>query len=164
MALDTPHGPLWGRGFIDLVEVDEKRTLVRDIKTGQCTPRRGAESGPTAQVDVQLAFYAQVVQQLAGELGVPSTMGVAYVHVNDKKGRERAFVGDYDALEASARVWFGLARQLLERHAFPRTPHPDDCSYCPFKLVCGPKAHERASALLDGIDDEVLELFARVKG
>jgi hypothetical protein len=66
-------------------------------------------------------------------------------------------------LEPQARIWLSLAGGLLAGRVFPRTPNGDDCTYCPFRVVCGDGVHARTARLLAGADG-ILADFAAVKG
>ncbi len=161
LALDLEGGPLFVHGFIDRIDVEDGRTLVRDLKTGKAHPRSGKEAAADHRRDVQLALYGMVLRQLAGTLGLPTRVAAAYVHM-DPHEPERAFRVDFDALETEARAWLSAARQLLANAAFPRTPDPNDCRYCPFTPVCGANPYPRALEVLNATT-EVTATFDRMK-
>ena len=148
VPVQTAGNTLYLRGFIDLIDVVDGTTRIRDLKTGTCVPRQGKDASPHPVRDLQLAVYAAAMQRLARQWGVPARLGVAYLHSNDRKGRERAFKEDFDAFAEAARSWFETAATLLTKRIFPRTPVRDDCSLCPFQPVCGPGAQDRAAELL----------------
>ena len=164
VALRVGKHKLWVRGRIDLLEVQDKTTVVRDIKTGKVKPRGGKIAGPTPTIDAQLGLYAAVTKKLASEWGVPDRIEVAYVHTNDQEGRERAFADDYADLEAATQGWLETAVALLQDSAFPRTPNADDCGYCSFKPLCGLGAQTRAVSLLaDAEEKSALALLWEMK-
>jgi hypothetical protein len=137
---------LFLRGKIDRIDADQRRTLVRDLKTGRVHPRLGDAADPDPVDDVQIAVYGLVARQLAREWGTPAEVGVAYVGRN---GEERRFVEDFaTALAPAARQWLGLAADLLADRAFPRTADKEDCTYCCFRPVCGDRVYERAAQVL----------------
>jgi len=134
------------RGRIDRVEVYEDRTVVRDLKTG----KQRTEAEPTHTIDAQIALYGLAAQTLAAEWGVPPRVGASYTYVGPHGVSERSFVVDFESrLQTAALRWLGVAGELLERRAFPRTPSADDCKYCPFKVPCGEGVSLRAAKLLD---------------
>jgi len=141
--------------------VDGGRTLIRDLKTARARPRFGNEAEPDPVLDVQLAVYALAAERLARTWQLPPRVGAAYAYVN-RGAEERAWRADFDqTLRPAAEKWLGLARDLLAARTFPRTPDPDDCTYCRFKPVCG-NAHARAKDLLS-TGKGVLARFARLK-
>ncbi|MGH7393737.1 MAG: RecB family exonuclease, partial [Candidatus Rokuibacteriota bacterium] len=149
---------LFVRGTIDRIDADDRRTFVRDFKTGRVLPRIGDAAGPDAVMDVQIAVYGLVAQRLASRWGVPPRVGVAYV---GRHGDERTFEDDFErTLAPAAQQWLALAADLLAARAFPRTPDPSDCSYCRFRPVCGERVYERAAEVLAGGDDALRRLLA----
>lgn len=161
MRIDLDDGTLYVRGYVDRVDVEDGRTLVRDLKTGKAHPRTGDEAAPDHRRDVQLALYGMVLRQSAAEHGLPSEICAAYVHM-DTHEPERAFRDDFADLEALARGWLAAARRLLASAAFPRTPDPDDCRYCRFAPVCGREPHARALRVLVETE-EIAGPFRHVK-
>jgi RecB family exonuclease len=151
---------LYVRGQIDRIDVDGTRTLVRDLKTGRAHPRAGNEVAPDPVLDVQLAVYALVTERLARGWQVPARVGAAYAYVN-RGAQEREWRDFEKTLRPTAEQWLGLAGDLLAARTFPRTPDPDDCTFCRFKPVCG-NAHARARELL-AKGDGVLAGFAALK-
>jgi len=162
VALAAGKRKLWVRGRIDLIEAQNNRTVVRDLKTGKARPRRGADEEPIPTLDLQLGLYAAVVKKLAKQWKVPTRVEVAYVHANDLNGRERAFGDDYPVLAKATKTWLKTATALLSENAFPRTPNSDDCTYCPFNPLCGSGAQARAAQLL-ATSEGSLELLWELK-
>jgi hypothetical protein len=151
------------RGQIDQIEVEGDRVLVRDFKTGRAHPRLGKEATPDPILDVQIAVYGLVAARLAEAWRTPRRVGAAYVYVGrgpDERGWDRDF---HEALEPAARDWLTTAAALLAERAFPRTPRPDDCEYCPFQPVCGEGVYERAAGVL-AAGAGALERFRALKG
>ncbi|MBM4398349.1 MAG: PD-(D/E)XK nuclease family protein, partial [Deltaproteobacteria bacterium] len=136
------------RGYIDRIDVEGDRTVVRDIKTGKPKPRAGRQAAPDPITDVQIALYGMVVRQHAAEWSLPGDTGAVYVYLAGMRGSERAFVDDWATLESRARAWVGVAARLLRDRAFPRSPEGDDCCYCAFGAVCGGDAAARSAAML----------------
>lgn len=161
LSIDLEDGPLFVRGSIDRVDVEDGRTLLRDLKTGKAHPRSGDEAGPTHMRDLQLGIYGLVLRKLAGSQGLPDRIAAAYVHM-DPHEPERAFREDFDALEVEARAWLSAARRLLASAAFPRTPRGKDCSYCAMTPVCGSDPYPRALAVLEETAS-VTAAFHRIK-
>ena len=149
LSLSLGDLSLFLRGFIDRIDVDGGRTLVRDLKTGRAHPRYGNECDPDHVRDVQIAIYGMVAQQLAAQWELPSDVAVAYAYADSRGENERSFRDDFGDLEAAARGWLETAARLLTERSFPRTPVANDCRYCPFQVVCGQHAPERAARLLD---------------
>jgi len=157
LALDVGGTKLHVRGYIDRIDVEQEHTLVRDLKTGSDHPRIGDEEGPTPVRDIQLGLYGLVARRKATEWGLPRSFQVAYAYA--RSGEERAFRGDYTALETAARRWLAVAVGLLEGHSFPPTPREDDCTFCPFVPVCGAAVRERAVAAAGGSGGAVGAFF-----
>jgi hypothetical protein len=152
-------------GFIDRLDVEGARLLVRDLKTGKSHPRRGDESEPTPGLDAQIALYSIVAQQLAPDWKLPSRASAAYVYPEGRGEHERSFRDDLSALEIQARHWLTLGARLMRERKFVRTPEADDCRYCPFRPVCGDAGPARSRELLAGeggvlADFRVLKLGA----
>jgi RecB family exonuclease len=150
------------RGRIDRLDVQGDRQLVRDLKTGRPKPRRDKEAGPTLGIDLQLAVYGLVAQQLAKEWGVPKKVDVAYVYPDGTGEHERAFrEADFKELGEASKTWLSAAVGLLAEGAFPRTPvAKEDCRYCAFTAVCGSDLPARSLALLKGSDGALGEFLA----
>jgi len=152
------------RGRIDRIDIENGRALIRDLKTGRAHPRFGKQAGPDPELDVQIALYGLVAGQLAGDWNIPERIAAAYAYFGRGGGSERSFRQDFhEALQPAAGTWLEVAARLLTERLFPRTPHKDDCTYCPFRPVCGDGAQDRAAALLAGADG-VLTDFAALKG
>lgn len=153
---------LFLRGRIDRIDVEGRRTLVRDLKTGRAHPRVGSEADPDVGIDLQIAAYGMVAQALAGTWKVPPQVAAAYVYVG-RGASERPFRDDFhDALEPVAAGWLDVATRLLAERLFPRTPNAGDCTYCPFRPVCG-DAYGRAAGILAG-GEGAIPAFAELKG
>jgi ATP-dependent helicase/DNAse subunit B len=163
VKLKLESGTLHVSGFIDRVDIEGDRTLVRDLKTGRSHSRRGDKWPPSLGLDLQLGLYGLVVKHLAAELGLPKKIAGAYVYVDRVGERERAFGDDYGDLEDAARVWLDTALQLLTERAFPRTTTAEDCKWCCFRPVCGDEAPDASSAAL-GSADGALAAFRVVRG
>lgn len=152
---------LYVTGQLDRIDVEGSTTVVRDLKTGSAHLRRGAESGPTAARDVQIALYGLVARELAGAWGTPEDVAAAYAYVSARD--ERAFRKDFDALEQAAHSWLSTTRQLMEEGLFPRTPREEDCTYCPFRVVCPPDRCEVAGRFLATEEEGPLANFRALK-
>lgn len=135
------------RGYIDRIDTVGGTTLVRDLKTGRAK-RRKAPDDTLPSYDIQLGLYGLVIQAKASEWGIPAKVEGSYVYPSDPSGDERSFTDDFDALSDSTRSWIEAGLGLLKSKTFPRTPVPDDCTFCAFKPVCGAAAQERSAALL----------------
>jgi hypothetical protein len=141
------------QGFIDRVDVEDGVTVVRDLKSGKAHPRRGDEEGPTAFRDVQLGVYSLAMKKLAGSWKVPKKLAAAYVYASGRgEAEERAFRGDFAALEEATLEWLATAGHLLAVRAFPPTLDEKDCKYCPFLPVCGAHVVARACEQLEDAD------------
>jgi RecB family exonuclease len=152
LALAATSGPLFVKGRIDRLDVDAGLSLVRDFKTGRAKPRERELFDPDVDIDLQLAVYAVVTQQLAGVWGVPSDVAGAYVYVDRFAAqRERAFSDDRAALHAAGRRWLDLASSLLREQMYVKTNDPDECARCPFAAVCGDEATLTAASLENAV-------------
>ncbi|MET0341225.1 MAG: PD-(D/E)XK nuclease family protein, partial [Polyangiales bacterium] len=148
LRLETPEGPLFVRGQIDKLDREGDLLLVRDLKTSGGKPRKLGEP-PDPRIDLQLGLYALVAKQSAEAWGTPGRVGVSYLYLRGGEP-ERAWIGvDYDQLEAAAIGWLATATATLRAGAFVRTPHDEDCRYCPHKPVCGPERARAAEVLRD---------------
>jgi hypothetical protein len=134
-------------GFIDRIDHTVATTYVRDLKTGRAKRRKNSEEF-RPPYDIQLGLYGLVVQANATTWQVPHVIEGAYIYPSDDSGDERSFRDDFDNLTEQTRSWIGTALDLLSGRRFPRTPSPDDCTFCPFKPVCGVAAQARAAELL----------------
>ncbi len=143
-----PDGPLYVRGFIDRIDIDGGRTLIRDLKTGRSHPRQGKEAEPDPVIDIQIALYGMVARDLARGLGAPEQVAVAYAYADSRGDQERSFRGDFVELEKKARTWLSAVVSLARKGVFPRTPIEDDCQYCAYRVACGPGANEHAAMVL----------------
>ena len=135
-------------GFIDRLDVEGDRTLIRDWKTGRAHPRERDEAGPVPTLDVQLAVYGLAVRHNAEAWGVPREVAAAYAYTDPRYERERSFREDFGALAARAAQWLSLAASMIGDGHFPRSPDPDDCRSCAFAPVCGPDTQAKSAALL----------------
>jgi hypothetical protein len=95
-----------------------------------------------------------VARAQAAAWGVPAAIGAAYAYFGRGQAAERDWRSDFAAaLEPAARGWLATAAALLAERAFPRTPDPGDCEWCPFQPVCGDDVYPRAGRLLAGATD-----------
>lgn len=161
VELDVDGKIVHVHGFIDRLDTIGATTLVRDLKTGRAKRRKSAADVRPAY-DIQLGLYGMVAQVKADEWGLPSKIEGAYVYPADSSGDERSFTEDFDDLLTLTRSWVGTGVALLEARQFPRTPDPEDCTFCSFKPVCGAAANERAKELL-ATPTEALARFAALK-
>ncbi|MBA3461797.1 MAG: PD-(D/E)XK nuclease family protein [Deltaproteobacteria bacterium] len=134
-------------GFIDRIDRTATTTIVRDLKTGKAKRRKDADDIRPAY-DVQLGLYGLVARANAAAWGVPERVEGAYVYPADSSRDERSFRDDFETLTTHTRSWLATALDLLEARRFPRTPDPSDCTFCPFKPVCGVAAQDRALEIL----------------
>lgn len=138
LALPTAQGPLLVSGRIDRLDVEQGITLIRDFKTGRAHPRIREEIDPEVALDLQLAVYAIVTEQLATVWALPADVAAAYVYVDRLAiQRERSFRPDRTELRARGRRWLDLAMGLIREGSYVQTTDPEDCRRCPFARVCG---------------------------
>ena len=160
LALDG--GDLFVWGAIDRVDrIDANNLAVRDLKTGRV--RDFGEDPMNAGRDLQIGLYVLALET-SGYGQAPVGLA-AYVHPSAAQEPDRAFAGaELERLRRSTREWLDIARQLLSLGAFPRTPNPEDCTYCPFVPACGEGAQQRSAAKLNRLPPQhPLEAFARFK-
>lgn len=148
VALELGMRTVHVHGFIDRIDTVGASTLVRDLKTGRAKRRASADDLQPAY-DVQLALYGLVIEAQATAWNLPAMVVGEYVYPADPSGDTRDFRDDFPTLTTRARSWIATGVELLAARRFPRTPDPNDCTFCPFKPVCGATAHERAASLLD---------------
>jgi ATP-dependent Lhr-like helicase len=152
VAISTALGPLFVKGRIDRLDIDAGLSLVRDFKTGRARPRERELFNPDVDLDLQLAVYAAVTQQLAGEWGVPSDVAASYVYVDRFAAqRERAFQDDRHALHAAGRRWFEIAFSMVREQVYVKSVDADECARCPFSAVCGDEIAATAAKLEDAV-------------
>jgi RecB family exonuclease len=162
VRLEVDGGALYVRGAIDRIDrLGPESLSVRDLKTGRV--RDFGEDPINAARDLQIGLYVLAVE--AAGYGAAPVGAAAYVHPSAAQEPDRAFTGrELDLLRRQTREWLSIARQLLSAGTFPRTPNPEDCTYCPFLAACGEGAHERSAAKLNALPaDHPLERFARFK-
>src|SRR5262249_19351433 len=141
---------LYLRGRIDRIDVTAGKALIRDLKTGRPYHRIAKEADPDPVRDTQIALYGLVAAQLAHEWQIPTRVAAAYSYFG-RGAAEREFRDDFhEALEPAALKWLRVAVGLLAERQFPRTPDPEDCRYCAYRVVCGAAAQERARMVLAG--------------
>ncbi|HET9619799.1 MAG TPA: PD-(D/E)XK nuclease family protein, partial [Kofleriaceae bacterium] len=137
----TRAGPLYVHGRIDRIDIEGERTLVRDLKTGRAQPRTHKRAAPDPALDLQLALYVIVTEQLAATWGLPANVVGAYTYVDALAERTRSFREDPAQLRAAGAHWLDVARTQLGEHRFARTGDGDACRSCPFAPVCGRPEH-----------------------
>ena len=151
---------LYVHGFIDRLDLEDGKTLVRDLKTGKSRSRSVDPMDP--RLDVQLALYGMVVARLSKEWKVPRKVAAAYVYT-DAAEPERAFRDDFAELEKAARGWLEVAANLLLARDFPRTTDAKDCGYCAFLAVCGGDAAARSARLLNDAGPGAAQAFGELR-
>lgn len=152
LAIPAGGTTLHVRGYVDRIDAEPGRTVVRDLKSGRPYPRTGREAGPTPVRDVQIGLYQRAAGALASKWRASRTVEAAYAYSNGRgEVEERAFRGREEAaaLAAATDGWLDAAAALLARRAFPSTCDRDDCTYCIFSPLCGDAAIARAR---DGLD------------
>lgn len=137
LGLQVRGRSLFVRGFLDRLDIEDGRTLVRDLKTGTPHPRVGTEERPTPRRDLQIGLYVMVVRQLSSVWELPPEVTGAYAYAGPWGTEERAFRADASALIRETEGWLDIALDLLTAREFPRTPTVRDCEYCPFRIPCG---------------------------
>lgn len=147
IAIRVGDRSLYVRGIIDRVDQQDGKTIVRDLKTGRCHSLDEHPISP--ELDIQIALYGIVAKARAKDWGLPSKVGVAYAHINDRTEIERAFYDNFDLLEARALDWLDLFVRMAEERVFPRTTRADDCTYCDHLSTCGEGAAGKSEELLE---------------
>ena len=167
VRLDLEGGALYVRGAIDRLDrLPTGGLSVRDLKTGRVHDL--GEDPMNAARDLQIGVYILVLETRQHGLGadVPAQVTeAAYVHPSAAQAEDRSFAGaELDLLRRRTRGWLLVAHRLLSAGAFPRTPNPDDCRYCPFVAACGDGAQQRSATKLRGLlPEHPLHAFARFK-
>jgi RecB family exonuclease len=156
----TASGPVYLAGYIDRIEVVGGVTRVRDLKTGKAHTRSSGKA-PDVGFDVQVALYALVVGERAREWGLPARVSAQYVYANTRGVDLRDWHDEMDKLLTSGRSWLELASDLLHAGNLPRSPVPNDCTFCPFKAVCGDDRSTRAAAVV--ANSVPLQAFRQLK-
>ncbi len=154
------------RGRIDRIDVQAKRTTLRDLKTGKPHPRRVGEP-PEYDCDLQIGVYGLIAEQLAKSWGVPKKVAAAYLYIGYADTTERDFSDEYAALRESTLGWLDIAKRLLVEGRLPKTANSHVCGYCPFNVVCGPDPASDGAASMraaGGACADLLALHAPMKG
>ena len=146
------------RGRIDRIEITENKAVIRDLKTARARPRVGNATDPDPAVDLQIAVYGLVAERLTKEWKLPKQIEVGYAYL----GGARFFDDFQTTLKPAGIKWLEIAAGLLNERQFPRTPNKDDCTYCPFKPVCGDGVYDRARVQLNNSTGAVAD-FAALK-
>jgi hypothetical protein len=137
-------------GRIDRLDVEQGMTLIRDFKTGRAHPRVRDEVEVDVALDLQLAMYAVVTEQLASSWGIPADVAAAYVYADRfAVQRERPFRADRVALRMAGRRWIDLAMGLIHDGGYVQSPDLNDCRRCPFSCVCGERERSGRAHLQD---------------
>ena len=118
----------------------------------------GKAADPDPAVDLQIAVYGLIAELLAKEWKLPKKIEVGYAYL----GGARFFEDFQTVLKPAGIKWLEIAAALLNERQFPRTPNTDDCTYCPFKPVCGEGVYDRARAQLNNSTGAVAD-FASLK-
>ncbi|GAO02103.1 PD-(D/E)XK nuclease superfamily protein [Anaeromyxobacter sp. PSR-1] len=164
LSVDADGETLHVHGYIDRVDVEDGVTLVRDLKSGKAHPRAGSETGPTPLRDVQLGLYQLAARKLANAWKTPAKVQGAYAYASGRgEVEERAFRADAAALDQATAEWLATAAHLLAARSFPPSADEDDCTYCPFHVVCGSGATRRAREALADVEDGPLARFRALK-
>jgi len=150
LSVPTEHGPLFVTGRIDRLDVDQGIALVRDFKTGKAHPRERDEVDAQVQLDLQLAVYSVVAEQLAVPWGIPTDVAAMYVYVDRFAiHRERSFRADRGVLRALGRHWLELALGLIRAGGYVQTTDPETCKRCRFAPICIDDLRDRRTRLRD---------------
>ena len=158
VELRIEHNVLYLRGRIDRIEITENKAVIRDLKTARARPRVGNATDPDPAVDLQIAVYGLVAERLTKEWKLPKQIEVGYAYLGGAR-----FFDDFQTMLKPAGIkWLEIAAGLLNERQFPRTPNKDDCTYCPFKPVCGDGVYDRARVQLNNSTGAVAD-FAALK-
>lgn len=165
LALDADGATLHVLGYIDRIDVEDGVTVVRDLKSGKAHPRTGKEADPTPQRDVQLGLYLLAARTLARTWRTPAKVQGAYAYASGRgEVEERAFRADAAALEDATGTWLAAAAHLLHARAFPPSAVEGDCTYCPFRALCGDgETQRRVREALADVEDGPLARFRALK-
>jgi RecB family exonuclease len=139
VELRVGNNVLYLRGRIDRIEITKQKAVIRDLKTARARPRVGNATDPDPAVDLQIAVYGLVAEILAKEWKLPGKIEVGYAYL----GGARFFEDFQTVLKPAGIRWLEIAAGLLNERQFPRTPNKDECTYCPFKPVCGDGVYDR---------------------
>ena len=140
------------------MDVDGKRTLVRDLKSGRAYPREGGDS-PEYGRDLQIGIYGVVTEQLAVSWGVPHKVAAAYMYLGEAGAPERAYVEEYDELREATSTWLDVGRRVMQEGRFPATAAGDGCNYCCFAVTCGPDARSEGARTMETLGGAYADLL-----
>ncbi len=152
---------LFIRGIIDRVEhLAGGSIAIRDLKSGK--KRSDADFLPG--YDIQLGVYRlDIIGQGAGEEQIDE---LSFIYPIQTWSPERLFAAsDPDSLKTLDQLarqtdkWLALIGDFLKRGLFPRTEDDDDCSFCPFKPICGSRAQEKFNKKLEKAEPEWADQF-----
>jgi ATP-dependent helicase/nuclease subunit B len=129
------------RGSVDLVERDSAgRLRATDYKTGKVRAKLG---DVIAGGDVlQPAFYSLALTALFPDAQVVGTR--LYYCSQAGQFTEVDFPAD-DASARSADAVVDVLRSLLAANAFVAAPADKACTYCDYRMVCGPHEEQRVA-------------------
>jgi ATP-dependent helicase/nuclease subunit B len=141
------------RGSIDLIESNPTYTALRvtDHKTGKVPqePIRWTGKGEV----LQPLLYALAVESL---LKLPVESGRLFYCTQRGGFREQVITIDEHARRAIQLVTDSVDKAVREGF-FPAAPRRDACTFCDFRLICGPYEELRTShksrQRLQGLDD-----------
>jgi ATP-dependent helicase/nuclease subunit B len=141
------------RGSIDLIESNSTHTALRvtDHKTGKVPqePIRWTGKGEV----LQPLLYALAVESL---LKLPVESGRLFYCTQRGGFREQVITIDEHARRAIQLVTDSVDEAVREGF-FPAAPRRDACTYCDFRLICGPyeelRTRSKSRQRLQGLDD-----------
>jgi ATP-dependent helicase/nuclease subunit B len=124
------------RGAIDMIEEKEETLRITDHKTGRAQPAFGfTRSGEV----LQPLLYAHAAELLLKKPAVATRLSYCTQRA-DYKIDEIAVTDD-----ARAHLWkvMDLIEESMSQGFLPAAPRRDACTYCDFKIVCGPYEEQR---------------------
>jgi RecB family exonuclease len=135
-AIDLPGG-IHVRGAIDLVEEKDGTIRITDHKTGKALQR---PPGITGNGEVlQPVLYSQAAEVMLGKPAVSARL----FYCTDRGGyRVFEIPIDDEARQSLSKVVAVIERYVAEGF-LPAAPRPDGCTYCNYRLICGPYEESR---------------------
>jgi ATP-dependent helicase/nuclease subunit B len=119
------------RGAIDMIEEKESALRVTDHKTGRAQPPFGFTRNGEV---LQPLLYAQAAETLLGKPVVATRL----FYCTQRAGYKLDEIAVTDLARTYLSKVIDVIDESLSQGFVPAAPRPDACTYCDYKIVCGP--------------------------
>jgi len=135
-AIELPGG-ICLRGAIDMVEEKGETIRITDHKTGKASQR---PPGLTGHGEVlQPILYAQAAEVMLGKRAVSARL----FYCTERGGYRSFDIPIDDQSRQSLSKVISIIDQSIADGFLPAAPRPDACTYCNYRVVCGPYEESR---------------------